>query len=87
MFTWGGSDDIVLDGFAIEGHTLHPTLLAIRILHSNLELSITQHTLHHVFLESRRNAGVYLQTIIGRLDTKNVLCDGNPVPCCRTRQP
>ena len=80
MFAWSGLDDVAFDGSTIERNLADAALLAIGVLYGNVELCVTENALHTVFFQRVGNTGVNLNTIIGRLDTKDILCDGNPVP-------
>ena len=51
------------------------------------KLAVTQFAPYGVLLHRLRQAGVYLQSVIGRAYAKYILGDGEPVPCGCTREP
>src|SRR3712207_4121353 len=62
-------------------------LAAIGVLDRNFKAAVTKFTVYMILLERCRYAGTYLYAVVRRLDAQYGLCDGNPVPRCRAREP
>lgn len=80
-------DNRTLDGLAIDHNATDATLATLGILHRDVELGVTEHTLDMILLHGLGDTGVYLDAVVGRLDTENELGNGVPVPGGSTRQP
>lgn len=87
MLASGVGDDGALYGFAVERDLLDARLLAVGVLDAYVVLGLAELTPYGISLCRRGQAWVDEQSVVGGLDAEDVLTDGVPHPCCRTREP
>lgn len=87
MVAWSSRNCRILNGLAIENYLADTTLFAVGILDGDIERSIAQDTVYGIFFQRRGDTGVNLDTVVGRLNAKNILRDGYPVSGGGTRKP
>lgn len=80
-------NDAAVNRFSVYGHALNSLLYVRRILNAYVICCAPELTCDLKIAEVMRYARIYLQTLVSRIYSEDVLADVRECPCSGTRKP